>query len=126
MTLEQHGLRDHNSLEVVLTKTLFNYTMRQKLWATSEGSFDTHTFYDRVFHNYKIMSWQAFGVPLCIAICMLMAIKLMETFLRTANRESIITLGGQIEKDHPFQGLCQRNGAGPAVWVLVSSMVLRH
>ena len=34
---EQYGLRDHNCLEVLLTKTLFNDNIRHKLWAAAEG-----------------------------------------------------------------------------------------
>ena len=52
---EQHGLWDHNCVELVLKKTLFNYTMRQKRWAASGGSFDAHTCYDRGVHNYWSM-----------------------------------------------------------------------
>ena len=52
--------------------------MRQKRWAASEGSFDSHTFYDKVVHKYGSISLQAFGVPLCVAICMLMAIQLID------------------------------------------------
>ena len=40
---KQHGLRDHNLLEVVLTKTLFNDMTRQKICDAAEGSFDAHT-----------------------------------------------------------------------------------
>ena len=81
MPLEQHGIRYHNFLEVVLTNTPFNNIMRQKYWAAAEGSFDAHMCYDRVVNNYRSMSCQAFGVPLCVEICMLMEIQLMEFFL---------------------------------------------
>ena len=36
---EQHGLRDHNCLEVVHTKTFFDDRTRQKLLAAAKGSF---------------------------------------------------------------------------------------
>ena len=48
---EQHGLWDHNCLEVVLTKTFVNYMMTQKLWDEAEGLFDMQTCYDRVMYN---------------------------------------------------------------------------
>ena len=34
---EQHQIRDHNFLEVFLTKNFFNDMMRQKCWAAAEG-----------------------------------------------------------------------------------------
>ena len=61
-----------------LTNTFFNDMTKQKCCAESERSFDAHTFYDRSLLNYGIMSWQAFGVPLCVEICMLMAIQLID------------------------------------------------
>ena len=124
MPLEQHGLRDHSCLEMVLTKTFFNDMIKQKFWDSAEGSFDAHTCYDRAVYNYVGMSWQAFGVPLCVAICMLMAIQLMKNFLQTSQMDSITMYGEQRDKKNPFQDLCQGNGAGLAGWVGVSSMLL--
>ena len=98
MPLEQHGLRDHNCLGVVLTKTLFNDIMRQKFWAADEVPFNAHTYYNRVVHNYGSMSLQAFLVPMCVTICMLMAVYLMEFFLRMTHGDSITTYGGRREK----------------------------
>ena len=61
---EQHGLRDQNCLEVVLTKTLFHDIMNQKRWTADDESFNAHVCYDRVVHNYRSMSCQDFGVTL--------------------------------------------------------------
>ena len=85
VSLGQYGIWDQYCLEVVLTKIFFNVIMRQKIWASAEGSFDAHTCYDRAVHNYRSMSWQAFGVLLCVTICMLMKIQLMEYFFQTAH-----------------------------------------
>ena len=83
-----------------------------------------HVCYDRLVHNYGSMSWQTFGVLLCVAICMLMAIKLMELFLQTVHRDSTTMYGGQRDKEDPFQGLCQGKGAIPEGWVGVGYMKL--
>ena len=100
--------------------------MRQKYWYAAEGSFDVHMYYDRVVHNYGIMSWEAFVVPLCVAVYMLMEIQVMGFFLRTSHRDSIATCGGQIERGDPLQVICQVNGAGPTGWVGVTSVILKH
>ena len=51
---------------------------------------------------------------------------MIEYFLKTAHRDSIPTYGGQREKEDPFQDLFQGDGAGPAGWVGLSSMIRRH
>ena len=40
--------------------------------------------------------------------------------------DSITTYGGKREKEDLFQGLWSGNDAGPAVWVGVIFMILRH
>ena len=93
---------------------------------TAEGSFDVHIWYNRVVNNNGSMLWQAFGVPLWVTICMLIAIQMMGYFLWTAHGESITTYDGQRDKWDPFQGNCQVNGAFPEGWVGVRSVMLWH
>ena len=45
-------------------------------------------------------------------------------FLQTTHGDSITTYGGQRDKEYPLQGIFQGNGAKPARWVGVSSMIL--
>ena len=57
MPTGKHGLQDDNCLRVVLKNTLCNNMMRHKRWAEAEGSFNVHTCYDRLVHNYGSILW---------------------------------------------------------------------
>jgi len=52
------------------------------------------------------------------------SIQFMMFYLRTAYGDSATFYGGGLSQ-HPFQGVCQGNGAGPAIW-LVLSLCLVH
>ncbi len=50
-------------------------------------------------------------------------IQLMKFYLRTAYGDSATFYGGGLSQ-HPFQGVCQGNGAGPAIWLALSLCLL--
>ena len=47
----------------------------------------------------------------------------MKFFQRTARGDSTTFMGGR-GKDNPLQGLCQGNGAAPACWLMLSSVLM--
>jgi hypothetical protein len=47
----------------------------------------------------------------------------MKFFQRTARGYSTTFMGG-LGKENPLQGLCQGNGAGPACWLMLSSVLM--
>ncbi len=55
---------------------------------------------------------------------MFMTIQLMKFFLRTAYGDSADFYGGGLSGS-PFQGVCQGNRAGPAIWLAVSMCIVQ-
>ena len=53
---------------------------------------------------------------------MLIAIQQMNFYLRTGYGDSTKFYGGN--KECPYQGVCQGNGAAPAIWLLISSLII--
>ena len=56
-----------------------------------------------------------------MVIYMLITIQLMLYFLCMAHGDSTAFYGGQQENEHPFQGVCQGNGGGPALFLSISA-----
>ncbi len=56
-------------------------------------------------------------------IAILHSIQAMKFYQRTARGDSTTFMGGQ-GKDNPLQGLCQGNGAAPACWLMISSLLM--
>ncbi len=56
-------------------------------------------------------------------VAMLFPIQIMKFFQRTARGDSTTFMGGR-DKGNPLQGLCQGNGAGPACWPMLSSVLM--
>ncbi len=56
-------------------------------------------------------------------VAMLFPIQTMKLFQRTASGDST-TFMGKRGKDNPLQGLCQGNGASPACWLMLSSVLM--
>ncbi len=54
---------------------------------------------------------------------MLQPIQQMKFYQQTGQGDSTTYMGGRSEVD-PLQGLCQRNGAVPACWIMVSSLMM--
>lgn len=52
---------------------------------------------------------------------MLQTIQGMRFYLRTGHGDSQHYYGGD---EHRFQGICQGNGAGPAVWLAISTALV--
>jgi len=55
---------------------------------------------------------------------MFLTIQSMKFFLRTAYGDSVDVYGGGLSGS-PFQGVCQGNGAGPAIWLVVSMCIIQ-
>jgi len=70
------------------------------------------------------LACQRLGVPASAMTTMFMTIQLMKFFLRTAYGDSADFYGGGLSGS-PFQGVCQGNGAGPAIWLAVSMCIVK-
>jgi hypothetical protein len=56
-------------------------------------------------------------------VAMLRLIQTMKFFQKTARGDSTMFMGGR-GRDNPLQGLCQGNGAAPACWLIISSLLM--
>ena len=120
------GSRENNSsIEVSLCRLLFFDLVRQLKFNAALGSYDAQTCYDRVVHSFTSMVSRAVGMPIALINTMLCAIQMMRFHLRTGFGDSKGTYGSK-NRWRPFQGLCQGNGAAPALWLLISSFLLRY
>ena len=121
---EQFGSRkQRSSIEVALNRRLLSDISRQQRKTVAIAGVDAAHCYDRVAHPFAIMACRAIGVPKAIMQTIFSAVQQMKMRVRTAFGESTEWYGGNPET--PFQGLCQGNGCGPAVWLVVSMFVVR-
>ena len=86
------------------------------------ASVDASQCYDRVAHAMAALTLRASKVPKSSVNCMLQPLRDMEFYIRTAYGESDTYAGG---KENPKQGECQGNGAAPAGWQQISTVMLR-
>jgi len=69
--------------------------------------------YDQIAHCPASQACQ------CLMSTVFFTIQFMNFYLCTAYRDSATFYGGGLSQ-HPFQGICQGNGAGPAIWLALS------
>jgi hypothetical protein len=85
-------------------------------------SADADKCYDRI--NHIIILLLLLAIVGCIGnVAMLHPIQTMTFFQRAARGDSTTFMVGR-GKDNPLQGLCQGNGAAPACWLMLSSILM--
>ncbi len=84
---------------------------------------DADKCYNRI--NHIIMSFFLLAMVGTMGpiVVMLHPIQAMKFYQCTARGDSNTFMGGQ-GKDNPLQGLCQGNGAAPACWLMISSLLM--
>jgi len=80
--------------------------------------------YDQIAHCMASLACQRLGVSPEVLSTIFFTIQFMKFYLRTAYGDLATFYGGGLSQ-HPFQGVCQGNGAGPAIW-LALSLCLTH
>ncbi len=101
-----------------LSKILFYDTVRQLRRPAGLALVDADNCYDRIAHPMALMMFQACGVPVPAIEAMLSTIQNMAFYLRTGYGDSLGYAGGFTDdsvETIKFQGMCQDNGASPAV-----------
>ena len=93
---------------------------RQKMGSISA---DASNCYDRIHHAIMALVFLALGVPSGAITSMLCSIQLMQFFLRTGWGEPESSIGGVLLKR--LHGMCQGNGAAPAAWLVLSTVLIR-
>ena len=115
----------HEAIEVGINRRLLLDISRQRRAPMAIASVDAHTCYDRISHTVASICCQRWGVPLEPIRSMLGTIQSMKFFLRTGFGDSDDFYGGTPRQGElPFQGICQGNGGGPAIWLTASAVLV--
>jgi hypothetical protein len=86
------------------------------------ASVDASNCYNRIAHAIASLIFQSFGVESTAVSAMLEMVQEMKFFLRTAYWDSKTFAGSSIKIK--TQGLGQGNGASPAVWCVISNVIV--
>jgi len=79
--------------------------------------------YDQIAHIAILLALRCLGIPRPPILAMLETIQNMQHYIRTAFGESTRSYGGDPSKPAP-QGILQGNGAGPAGWFAICSIMI--
>ncbi len=118
MPEEVYSKWNHLADKGTLSKVLFYDIVRQLQRPAGLASVDTDNCYDRIAHPMASMVFQAFGIPTPAIESMPTTIQNMKFFLRTNYGDSEDYAGGDHDDSKDpikMQGMCQGNGASPAV-----------
>ena len=119
----QFGSRkSHRAIDLALCKRLvWDWLI---LTHTSAGwcSNDAKSCFDRIVHWIAKICLLRFGLPRAPLKCLMTTMEKAVHCLRTGFGDSERTFGSPFEI--PFQGSGQGNGAGPAMWVAISSVLM--
>ena len=119
------GIPGKSAIDLSFTRKQIMDTTRTRKSSLAIASVDASQCYDCIQHTVASMACQKWGVPLLAILSMLSSIQQMKFHLRTAHGDSDLFFGGQ-STGTPFQGICQGNGGGPAVWLAVSALLVLH
>lgn len=115
----------HRAIQVAIGRCHVMDNVRQKRIPAALMAVDAQTCYDRIAHAIASLCAQRLGVAIETIVSLLLTIQLMKFFLRTAFGDSDRYYGGGSDSRPPFQGICQGNGGGPGVWLVVSACLVR-
>ena len=122
---EQYGSRKRlSAAKHALNKRLLLDILRLQRRSGVVCANDAKSCYDRILHFAAYVSLRRAGLTRQATTSMLTPIKHLLHRIRTAYGDSKETYGGD-NWDRDPSGICQGNGAGPAIWALVSSPLLK-
>ena len=121
---EQYGSRNKMSaIECALNKRLMFDILRQTKKPAGICSCDLHSCYDRVVHSFASLAMQRAGAPASAIASMFGTLQKLKHTVRTCYGESEQTFGGEPWREvDPLHGVGQGNGAGPAIWAVISTV----
>ncbi len=121
---EQFGSRRaHKAIDQALNKVLTNDLLRQLKLPGAICSNDAKSCYDLIVHSPASLSMQRQGLPQNAAICLFNTLQNLSHQIRTSYGDSEQSYGGSYWII-PMHGIGQGNGAGPAIWAVVSTPLL--
>jgi hypothetical protein len=120
---EQFGSqKNHQSILAALNKRLTMDLLRQRRQAGALCANDAKSCYDRIVHNVASLALRHPGMPIEPIQSMFQMLQLATHHVSTAFGISVHTYGGT--RDPPLQGAGQDNGAGPAIWAVISTVII--
>ena len=120
---EQYGSRrGHSAIYQCLNKVLTFDLLRQTKRPGALCSNDAKSCYDRIGHSSAGMAMQRCGVPPRLVDASLGPIQRLRHYIRTTYGDST-TFFSAAGHEVPVQGIGQGNGAGPAIWAVVSTPI---
>ena len=121
---EQYGSRkQHKAIDLAVNKALTFDILRQLKRAGAICSNDAKSCYDLIGHTQASLSMQRVGVPKNIINCLFTTLQEAVHTVRTGFGDSKSSYGGKVWLV-PIHGIGQGNGAGPAIWAVVSTPLL--
>ena len=121
---EQYGSRKNlSAAKHALNKRLMLDILRLQRRPGVICANDAKACYDRILHFAAYIALRRAGLSREATISMLEPIRRLKHVIRTAYGDSEFFYGGE-EWERDPSGICQGNGAGPAIWALVSSPLL--
>lgn len=122
---EQNGSRKKKSaIAHALNKHLSYDLMQQTKTPGALCSNDAKSCYDHILHVVASLCLQCLGLPELAIMCMFTTLQNMEHTIHTVYGDSSRKYGGHLWIV-PMQGSLQGNGAGPMLWAVVSTPVLK-
>ena len=93
-------------------------------WPGAIASVDANNCFNRIVHYFMPLACQAMGVGVGLLVSMHSALSYTTLYICTGYGDSRMHYGGT--NDTPFEGIGQGNGAGPAGWLAVRSVLLAY
>ena len=113
--------RNHRAIECALNKVLTADIWRQSRRTGALCSNDAKSCYDRIVHSVAILAMRRLGLSPETCHVMIGTLDQVRHHVRTAYGDSASSYGGI---EIPLQGIGQGNGAGPAIWLVVSIAII--
>ncbi len=121
---EQYGSRkNHRAIDLAVCKALTYDLLRQLKRPGAICSNDARSCYDLIGHSQASLAMQRNGVPRAAVDCLFTTLQEARHQVRTGYGDSYLSYGGS-DWVTPMHGIGQGNGAGPAIWAVLSTPLL--
>jgi hypothetical protein len=121
---EQYGSRkQQRAIDLAVNKVLTNDVLQQLKRPGAICSNGAKSCYYLIGHTQASMAMQRNGVAKSVVDCLFTTLQHATHKVRTGYGDSAIYYGGSCWLV-PLHGIGQGNGAGPAIWVVISTLLL--
>jgi hypothetical protein len=120
---DQYSQKESTAEDAKLDNKLTMDLSRQLRHPLATMSADADKCYNRINHIIMSLLLLAIIGTIGSVVAMLHPIQSMKFYQRTARGDSNTFMGGR-GHENPLQGLCQGNGAAPACWLIICSVLM--